>query len=126
MYLRFVVSVRSGRGHVRRGLFRVLDRLRASARLDVDARRRADALVVWFNRHLAVPGDEAFNVDATLCWFKPGASEHLVRSRELLALYRAAGCNGLEIWNRDPGLVTYEDEAQIVARPRHGARAASY
>ena len=117
MYLRFVVSVKIGRGHERRGLFRVVDRLELA--LDPDRRARVEALLKWFNRRLVVPGDEAFNADGSLCWFKRGAERHVARSRELLALYRVAGWRGLEIWNRDPGLVTYEDEAQIVARPRH-------
>ena len=115
MYLRFVVSVKSGRGHARRGLFREVDRLSAP---------RAAALITWFNRYLAVPGDDAFRVHDCLCWFKSGAARHIERCRELLALFRAEGWRGLEIWNRDPGLVTYEDEAQIVARPRHGAERA--
>src|SRR5262245_12331793 len=117
MFLRFVVSVKSGHGHARRGLFRVIGRLRAA---------RADELLAWFNRRLTVPGDDAFNVDGSLCWFKPGASRHIERSRELLALFRAEGWRALEVWNRDPGIVTYEDEAQIVARPRHGSGSTAY
>ena len=126
MYVRFVVSVRTGRGHVRRGVFRIIDRLRVAPRLEPERRARADLLVRWFNKHLPVPGDDAFNVDASLCWFKPGASACIERSRDLLALYRAAGWGALEIWNRDPGYVTYEDEAQVVARPRHGTPSAAY
>lgn len=117
MYLRFVVSVKTGRGHVRRGLFRVVDHLRSA---------RADELVRWFNRRLTVPGDGAFDVDRSLCWFKAGATRHIERSRELLALFRAEGWRALEVWNRDPGIVTYEDEAQIVARPRHGSGRVAY
>ena len=124
MFVRFVVSVKSGRGHERRGLFRIVDRLERT--LDPDRRERVEALLNWFNRRLVVPGDEAFNVDGSLCWFKPGAARHIARCRELLALYRAADWRGLEVWNRDPGLVTYEDEAQIVARPRHGQERGAY
>ena len=126
MYVRFVVSVRRGRGHVRRGLFRLADRLESCRRLDAEERRRADALIAWFNRRLTVPWDEVFLGEAGLCWYKASALACLERSRDLAALYRRAGWNALEIWNRDPGVVTYEDEAQIVARPRHGQDRAAY
>lgn len=111
MFVRFVVSVKMGRGHSRRGLFWDIDRPRG---------HRAEELFAWFNRHLSVPGNGVFRVDGSLCWFKLGAVRHLERCRELLALYRDDGCRGLEIWNRDPGILMYEDEVQIVVRPRHG------
>jgi hypothetical protein len=126
MYVRFVVSVRTGRGHERRGLFRIIDRLEDCPRLEAERRRRVDALLAWFNKHLPVPGDDAFNVEDSRCWYKPDAADCIERSRELLALYRAAGWRALEIWNRDPGIVTYEDEAQVVVRPRHEAGTAAY
>lgn len=111
MFVRFVLSVRDGLGHEHRGIFRAEAPIRR-----VDPRLRD--LHAWFNRHLPVPGRQAFRVERNRCWFKSTASEHLARARELLALYREGGCRGLEIWNRDPGIITYEDEAQIVARPR--------
>ena len=126
MYVRFVVSVRSGRGHVRRGLFRVVDRLETCGLLEEGDRERAAALLAWFNRRLTVPWDEVFLGEAGLCWYKPDAFACIERSRDLAALCRKAGWRALEIWNRDPGVVTYEDEAQIVARPRHVAGSTAY
>ena len=85
----------------------------------------------WFSSHLAQPrrfshhrhgfrrsahGDWVREPIA-ISWFKPEASVHLRRIRELVAILQSSALVVRELRTRRPGHITYEDRAQIVAVP---------
>jgi hypothetical protein len=95
-------------------------RLRDAGRLD--APRRFDTLLEWFNRHLPVPlrfrrpaGRQAHR--HAICWFRNEAVEHVGKVRELAALLEQHGVPTRKLRTRRPGYVVYEDRFQVAAVP---------
>jgi hypothetical protein len=77
-----------------------------------------DAVYTWLKVHLAVPPAEVFSNGRGLCWFKLEARTCIERVRELASFLEAR--RGERIWqvfSRNPGWITYEDEHQVVAVP---------
>jgi hypothetical protein len=52
-----------------------------------------------------------------ICWFKPGAQEHVARCWQIARLLQRYGIAVELVRTRKPGYVTYEDAWQIVAMP---------
>lgn len=122
-YVRFVCFQSIGRQRSRLGLFKAIDEAVESELAPgwaiVEARELAD----WFNAHLAVP--KAFSVGGHkgfgqpgLSWFKPSAVEHIQRMHRLKRALEACGVHVEVLTTRDPGLVVWQDEHQVVAEPR--------
>jgi hypothetical protein len=83
--------------------------------------RLAEALR-WFDAHLEKPDRFArsrrpHREAKAICWFKPGAAEHLARIREVQHILDSYGIFVEAITSRRPGYVVYEDEVQIAACP---------
>lgn len=71
----------------------------------------------WFRKNLKRPPLVAFSQDRALCWFKPEARECLERIVELAHILQRRGERIWHLRTRYPGLVTYEDQHQVVAIP---------
>jgi hypothetical protein len=68
--------------------------------------------------HLPVPPLNAFSGGRGLCWFKVGARQCIDHVREIaFFLEERRGERIWQIYSRNPGLITYEDEFQVVAVP---------
>jgi hypothetical protein len=77
-----------------------------------------DAIYTWLKIHLPVPPEDVFSRGRALCWFKLEARECIERVRDLaMWLEKRRGERIWQIYSRNPGLITYEDEFQIVAVP---------
>jgi len=93
-----------------------------------DSRRRAgntdevDAIYRWMGRHLPVPPSEAFSADRALCWFTVEARDCIERIRHLAFLLERRGERLWQIYSRNPGLITYRDDYQVVAVPEDALR----
>jgi hypothetical protein len=104
------------------------------ARAQRKTRRRVG--IVWQNRikgcgseemetvvrrlglHLPVPPLKAFSGGRGLCWFKLEARKCIDQVREIaFFLEQRRGERIWQIYSRNPGLITYEDESQVVAIP---------
>ncbi len=65
---------------------------------------------------LPVPPRAAFSGGRGLCWFKLGAGRCIEQVRALAyVLETRRGERIWQIYSRNPGLITYEDEFQVVA-----------
>ena len=52
-----------------------------------------------------------------MCWFKPTATEHIAKVREISCILEQHGVYVRVIKAQRPGYVIYEDEYQVVAEP---------
>jgi hypothetical protein len=122
-YVRFVCFHNIGRQRSRLGLFKAIDEAveseHASGWAIIEARCQSE----WFNRNLMIP--KAFSVSGHkgfgqpgLSWFKPAATEHISRMHSLKVALEACGIHVEVLTTRDPGLIVWQDEHQIVAEPR--------
>ena len=76
----------------------------------------------WFNAELARPGRFGRATGTPreprgVCWFRPSARRHVREARYLGWLLGECGVPVRTVRTRKPGVVVYEDAAQIVAEP---------
>lgn len=110
MYLRFVFAETRDRHRRRLGILHGLTG-RGLAGGDVDG------ISEWLVRHLAVPPKAVFSGGRALCWFRVEARECIEKLRDLAFLLEARGERIWQVYSRNPGLITYADENQVVAVP---------
>jgi hypothetical protein len=79
--------------------------------------RRIAAIYVWLSRNLPRPPRDAFSGTRALCWFKPEARACIDQVVDLAQLLQRRGERIWQLQTRYPGLITYEDEFQVVAIP---------
>jgi hypothetical protein len=117
-YLRFVGVVRSRGRALRLGLFQGSDRFHLRGR----GKTELEAVYEWFNDQLPVPPRAAFEGGTGRCWFRTDWDGFV---RELWGAARRIEEAGYRVWqvyNRNPGRITYQDDFQVVAVPRWNAR----
>lgn len=122
-YVRFVCFQSIGRQRSRLGLFAAIDEAVESEHAPGWAIAEARSLSGWFNANLSLP--EAFSTGGHkgfgqpgLSWFKSAASEHIRRMHSLRIALEQCGIHVEVLTTRDPGLIVWQDEHQIVAEPR--------
>ena len=115
MYLRIVYAKPEKRTRRRLGILRNL-----SSRCDDDP--EVDLLRGWFKVHLPVPPKDVFSGGRALCWFKLDARACIHRVRELVSHLERRGERIWQVYSRNPGLITYEDDYQVVALPESAIR----
>jgi hypothetical protein len=114
VYLRFVFAEAERTTRRRVGILREIGPV---CREVQEAREILD----WLNLHLPIPPKPVFSADRALSWFKLDARACIDQVRDLAFLLERRGERIWQIYNRNPGLITYEDDYQIVALPRsHG------
>ena len=122
-YIRFVCFQTIGRQRSRLGIFKAVDEAVESEHAPGWAIKEARAQCAWFNANLGFPkvfsagGHKAFGQPG-LSWFKPIAMEHISRMHQLKRALEACGLHVEVLTTRDPGLVVWQDEHQLVAEPR--------
>lgn len=122
-YIRFVCFKTVGRQRSRLGLFKAIDEAVESEHAEswaiVEARQQA----AWFNANLAIPkafsagGHRGFGQPG-LSWFKPTATKHIQHMHALKLALEACGIHVEVLTTRDPGLIVWQDDHQVVAEPR--------
>lgn len=110
MYLRFVYARTRARNRRRIGILH-----QGAGRCD-DAGAVGE-INAWLIRNLPVPPKEAFRGGRALCWFKVDAHPCIEKTRELASLLERRGERIWQVYSRNPGLITYSDEHQVVAIP---------
>ena len=87
--------------------------------LSVEEHRNLRSQLGWFNEQLKVPqilsGDEHYRA---LSWFKPGAIEPISKAWMIKAILEENGFHIQVHKTTDPGIIIYEDDWQVVAKPR--------
>ncbi|WP_420479376.1 hypothetical protein [Brevundimonas sp. FT23028] len=123
IYIRFVCFQTVGRQRTRLGLFKAIDEAVESEHAESWAIAEARQQCGWFNANLAIPkqfstgGHRGFGQPG-LSWFKPSAAEHIQRMHALKVALEACGVHVEVLTTRDPGLIVWQDEHQVVAEPR--------
>lgn len=121
--IRFVCFQSIGRQRNRLGLFKAIEDSVESEHAPGWAIAEARSLSGWFNANLAVPkafstgGHKGFGQPG-LSWFKPVATEHISRMHRLKVALEECGIHVEVLTTRDPGLIVWQDQFQIVAEPR--------
>ena len=120
MFIRFMCGEIDERSHLAGGLFCAIERLESLDEVPEYELEAVGEVILWFNRHLRSPFHylpEVPRYDPAVCWFKSTADEHLAKAWELVTILER---NDILIWTikaRRIGLIHYEDEFQVFARP---------
>jgi hypothetical protein len=120
VYIRFVCFKLVQGQRNRLGLFQALDEARSSPIAPDWALSEVGTTYGWFKQNLKVPKSFG-NWGGGLSWFKSPAQEHVAQMHRMKTALEACGVHVEMLTTRDPGIVIYEDEHQIVATP-HGRR----
>jgi len=76
-----------------------------------------DFILGWLKVHLPVPPRDVFRGGLALCWFKLEARACINQVRDLAFHLERHGERIWQVYSRNPGLITYEDDYQVVALP---------
>ncbi|MEM8875479.1 MAG: hypothetical protein AAGD32_14625 [Planctomycetota bacterium] len=121
-FIRFVVDELDEDSGRRLGVFQaasdVLDRVDVSEEVSVPLCQH----LRWLNRHLEPPtkfsdSKKKHAANRAIGWFRPTASEHIARMREICRILNEFGLATQVILSDKPGKVVYEDEHQIATIP---------
>jgi hypothetical protein len=110
VYLRFVFARTRDRQRRRLGILH-------GAEYGGPGAGEIDEINAWLVRHLTIPPKRAFSGGRALCWFKADAHPCIEKVRDLARLLERRGERIWEVYSRNPGLITYSDEVQVVALP---------
>jgi hypothetical protein len=83
-----------------------------------DRAGQVDEISQWLSRHLEIPPRHVFSGGRALCWFKIDAHPCIEKVRDLALLLELGGERIWQVYSRNPGLITYSDENQVVAVPQ--------
>ena len=121
MLIRFTtLATDSDSGHTSGILVSAHD-LRDNGELTVNEHSELRVSLVWFNENLTVPGIlKSKEHRRAISWFKPAAVEAIQRMWHLKGILELHGLYIEVLRTSDPGSIVYEDEWQIIAKPRKG------
>ncbi|MEM9348354.1 MAG: hypothetical protein AAGB26_17325 [Planctomycetota bacterium] len=118
-YIRFVTDDSDPESRTNQGIFHAISAIRHRDDLEDYIHDWIDEEYGWMNDYLPVP--DCFRGSsnaAAICWFRPDAGEVILRTRSLAALLGEHGVQVRMIRSASPGCVIYEDNWQVVAKPR--------
>jgi len=124
MLVRFCLLRRDSHSHSPQGVFQAAIELRDSGQLEAYEEEWLERDLGWLRMHLPSPSclrDEGNH--RAICWFKPTARSAIDRVRGIVALLETHGLTVRMVTTAEPGSVIYEDEWQVVAKPRRRAAA---
>ncbi len=97
--------------------------LRDEGDLTPDEHLELGEALSWFNEQLFVPKVlEQSEHRRAISWFKPAAEEAIRRMWHLKYLLDRHGYHVEVLRTLEPGSVVYEDDWQLIAKPRKGQR----
>ena len=121
MLVRFCTLSRSSRSHSPQGIFQAAIELRDAGQLEKYEEAWLEGELGWLRANLPSPDCLQKKVNArAICWFKPQAKSAIEKVRGIVALLESRGVHVKMITIADPGTIIYQDEWQIVAKPRRG------
>lgn len=125
MFVRFIIGSKDRYCGVHEGVFGIAYELRNASETPTWQAQELTRLPAWFAANLQAP-DRSNNTKSkgyyhrngmAICWFKPEATEHIAKIRELSAILEEHGYTVRMIRTRRPGYVVYEDDHQVAAVP---------
>ena len=121
MLIRFAALATDTDSGQRGGVLVAAHTLRDEGDLTADEHLQLRTELSWFNEHLRIPSElEQRSNRRAISWFKPAANEAIQRMWRLKTMLGAHGVHVEVLRTLDPGTLVYEDEWQVVAKPRKG------
>ncbi len=123
MLIRFAtLATDTDSGHAS-GILVTAHTLRDEGDLTSEEHLELRAALAWFNEELFVPKLlERAEHRRAISWFKPAADEAVRRMWHLKELLDRHGHHVEVLRTLEPGTVVYEDDWQVIAKPRKGQR----
>lgn len=123
MFIRFTVLANDPDSGRPSGVFVAAHTLRDEGDLTVDEHRELRLALAWFNENLTIPTIlKHIEHRRAISWFKPAATVAIRRMWQLKGLLDVHGYHVDVLRTADPGNVVYEDDWQVIAKPRKGQR----
>lgn len=123
MYLRFVIPRPDPYSGHPQGVIHAASALDDAGRLDSWESEWFARELAWLNEHLPVPGPlRDWEHRRAICWFRPTARKPIAVVRSIVTMLRDSAVPVRMLRSRDPGIVIYEDDFQVVAKPRRAPR----
>ncbi|MFZ2908537.1 MAG: hypothetical protein WA094_01405 [Candidatus Desulfobacillus denitrificans] len=121
--IRFAIAaIDSDSGH-RTGILVAAHDLRDEGELSVLEHDVVRLELAWFNINLPIPPElDSEEHRRAISWFKPSANEAIQRMWRLKAILGVHGIDVDVLKTEDPGVIVYEDNFQVIAKPRKGRR----
>lgn len=119
--VRFTTLARDADSGHTSGILVAAHTLRDEGDISVEEHAELRLVLAWFTEHLPIPhvlGDIEHR--RAISWFKPTASQAIHKMWQLKLVLEAHGYHVNVLHTRDPGIVVYEDDWQVVAKPRKG------
>ena len=125
MFVRFIIGEKHAASGVPQGVFSVAYYLRTCHETPPWQTAELTRTLGWFNTNLRAP--RRFNRTKSkgyyhrngmaISWFKPEATEHIAKIREVGVILEDHGYAVEMIKTLNPGYIVYEDEFQVAAIP---------
>src|SRR5688572_9162574 len=123
MLIRFATLVTDPDSGHASGILVTAHTLRDEGDLTSEEHLELRAALAWFNEELFVPKLlERAEHRRAISWFKPAAEEAVRRMWHLKELLDRHGHHVEVLRTSEPGTVIYEDDWQVIAKPRKGQR----
>ena len=123
MYLRFSTTAQDKDSTRKLGILVAAHEIRDNSNISKEDHDILRNTLIWFNEQLEIPKilkNEEHR--RALSWFKPEAKEAIRRMWGLTEILKQHGIE-VEIHKTDdPGIIIYEDDWQVVAKPKKGAK----
>ena len=119
VYIRFQGQKQNETSASKLGIFQLAFELRDEGDLPRYVLTELIENIEWLRANLHSP--EILDKDEhhrAISWFLPTAHEPISRVRSMAAILNEYGYHIEQVQARDPGIVIYEDEFQVVAKPR--------
>ena len=119
-YIRFVSPWPSDIRAVDYGIFQAVIRCRDETLLDGYLLNPLINHFEWFKQKLPSPHESYFEFAGHalgICWFRDDAKTMIRHARHMAALMAQGDIWITEIVSNNPGMILYEDEFQIIAKP---------
>jgi len=123
MYLRFSTKQLDPESSRNTGILVAAHTLRDEGDISVQQHNELRKVLLWFNENLQVPkllNDVEHR--RAISWFKPEAKEAINKMWQLVDVLKSHGIETEVLKTKDPGVVVYEDEWQLIAKPRKGQK----
>ena len=119
MYIRFQGQKQNETSASKLGIFQLAFELRDEGDIPRYVLTELIEHIQWLRANLDSPEIlENEEHHRAISWFCPTAHEPISRVRAMAAILNEYGYHIEQVQARDPGIVIYEDEYQVVAKPR--------
>ena len=119
MYIRFQGKRNNDSSSSKLGIFQLAYELRDNEDTPKYAHDEIQNILSWLDDNMEAPEilDDGKHHRAIL-WFKAEAKKQIDKIRAMKAILEEFGYHIDQITTKEPGLIIYEDDCQIVAKPK--------